>query len=248
MNIKEFLRKNSLTLTEFSTLINLSRPTLNNYINLFEEKKDLPNENYDKLFKILFKKEEYNKKELLTIIKQNLNLINSDEAPLYTEENKALMGKIIEKMQQDLKGENADNSLYKFINSSLSNYNKDNLLTCCIRYFLYLNGLKNLDEATTSEKIFFSHFFTLMTKMKSLESNNSLTFDSEGFDNFKKRIYEIKEKRDNIQKKFEYIFKTKLKIELENQLEHGTPIEEINVNDILKNLRNNTTIEDIIKK
>ncbi|MGL4977509.1 MAG: hypothetical protein ACRC5G_05785 [Cetobacterium sp.] len=50
MKIKEKLKKYEITLNEFSEVLDLSRPTLNTYINQFEARDQIGNKNYQNIF------------------------------------------------------------------------------------------------------------------------------------------------------------------------------------------------------
>lgn len=52
--IKEKLKKYNITLTQFSNILNVSRPTLDTYIRLYESGQDLPNDKYKFLFDSVF--------------------------------------------------------------------------------------------------------------------------------------------------------------------------------------------------
>lgn len=52
--IKRQLKENNKTLSEFCDDFNISRPTLNSYIKLYEDKEELPNEVFQRIFDYLF--------------------------------------------------------------------------------------------------------------------------------------------------------------------------------------------------
>ena len=54
MDIKNILQKNGLTLFGFAEMLNISRPTLNSYIRIFEAGSNIPNEKYQIIFEELF--------------------------------------------------------------------------------------------------------------------------------------------------------------------------------------------------
>ena len=62
MNIRKLLQKNGLTLFSFAELLNISRPTLNSYIKIFESGSSIPNEKFQIIFEELFNQDLSNDK------------------------------------------------------------------------------------------------------------------------------------------------------------------------------------------
>ena len=54
MKIKNILKENNIKLVELSNALNISRPTLNLYIDEFEREGKIPNKEYDSFFKKIF--------------------------------------------------------------------------------------------------------------------------------------------------------------------------------------------------
>ena len=230
MKIKEILKVHNIKLSEFADLLKISRPTLNNYIKEYEETNLVSNQIYSQMFDELFKKsnldsfkDTFNK--WTSILKGEENFDN-----YYSLENLELMKSIKTKMKLDLKGLNEVSSLYKFLNSTLYNYGSNLPLTTYINYNLYLNGLKSLEQIKGKEKKLISHLYPLMKKFT--ESN--LNYNEGGYNLFLERVKEIHEDRKN------YIDKEiikKLKKEIVKQIELGINPENVNIEEILKNLK-----------
>jgi hypothetical protein len=56
MKIKDILKENNVKLIELSSILNISRPTLNSYIDEFEKEGKISNKEYDSFFKKILKK------------------------------------------------------------------------------------------------------------------------------------------------------------------------------------------------
>ena len=128
MDIKDILKKNDIKLYEFSDLLEISRPTLNYYIYEFESGKEIPNKKINSIFNELFTKQ-LDKKQIWEKLEKLKSEYKGEEKLEYSKENKELMNSIIDKMREDLRWNDTNNALYKFINSALYMYGKNNALT-----------------------------------------------------------------------------------------------------------------------
>lgn len=232
MNIKKILKDMNIKLYEFSEKLNISRPTLNYYINEYETHYNISNEKINDLFTKLFSKK-LDKENFVEILNEFYLKNKGADGEDYSEENQSLIYSINEKMRKDLKGLNVNNALYKFINSALHMYEKDPGLTGYINYNLYLNGLKNLEKIKSKEKKLVSNLFPIMKKYV----NSSLEFSEEGYEDFIERIKEIEDKRTNKRKEIENKIKEQLSQEIMNEIKQGISIENISIEEILKRLK-----------
>lgn len=232
MKIKDFLKRYKLTLKELAELLELSRPTLNSYINQYENGEEITNPQYQQIFKEIFSRDWKEKIEIVEEIK----LLKKNEIKIedeYSLENLELINSIKEKMYSDMKGEKGVLPLYKFINSVLYNYNKDDGLTGYIDYNLFLNGLKDIGEISESEKTLVSNIFPIMRGH--VEKN--LSFNEEGYKLFIKRIEEIKKFREEESKRIEREFQERIKKELELKFNIGKVIDEDKISEILEKIK-----------
>lgn len=230
MKIKEILKANGIKLSEFSDLLNVSRPTLNTYIKEYEELKEVSVQIYNKMFNELFK--ENSPEEFKKILKKWESILNGKEdlEKIYSSENLELMESIIKKMKLDLKLNDETNILYKFINSALYNYNYNLPLTAYINYNLYLNGLKNLEKIKSKEKKLISYLYPLMKKF----TESELDFNEEGYIEFLNRVDEIKKER---KKYIDKEIMSKLKEEIIKKVELGMNPKDIDIEGLLRNIK-----------
>lgn len=236
MKIREFLKRYKLTLKELAEILELSRPTLNTYIEQFEKGEKVSNNLYQHIFTEIFLKEWKDRLEIIDRIKElktsfNIKDVNMDEE--YCSENLELIDSIKEKMYRDMKGAKEVLPLYKFINSVLYNYNGDTGLTGYIDYNLYLNSLKNIDEIEENEKILISNIYPIMSN----HVKNNLEFNKEGYSLFLKRVKEIQKFREEESLRIEEEFRKKIREELKLKLDLGKVIDDDKIDEILKKIK-----------
>ncbi|QYR55800.1 hypothetical protein [Fusobacterium hwasookii] len=210
MKIKNILKENNVKLIELSNILDISRPTLNSYIDEFEKEGKISNKEYDSFFKKISKKNYESKDELLGDINEFRELLVNKKFSDLLPENLRLLQNIYDKIYEDMKGKDKVVSIYKFIDSAINNYGEDKALSGYIDYTLYLNGLKEIKEITTDDKILVSNIFPIMKKYE----NSQLKMNDEGLKEFYNRVDEIKKIREERYQKFEKELKEKLMKEL----------------------------------
>ena len=210
MKIKNILKENNVKIIELSNILDISRPTLNSYIDEFEKEGKISNKEYDSFFKKISKKNYESKDELLGDINEFRELLVNKKFSDLLPENLRLLQNIYDKIYEDMKGKDKVVSIYKFIDSAINNYGEDKALSGYIDYTLYLNGLKEIKEITTDDKILVSNIFPIMKKYE----NSQLKMNDEGLKEFYNRVDEIKKIREERYQKFEKELKEKLMKEL----------------------------------
>ena len=206
MKIKDILKENSVKLIELSNILDISRPTLNSYIDEFERNGKISNKEYNSFFKKISEKSYKNREELLRDINElRETLVNKKFSDLLPE-NLILLQNIYDKIYEDMKGKDKVVPIYKFIDSAINNYGEDKALSGYINYTLYLNGLKEIKEITTDDKILVSNIFPIIKKYE----KSQLKMNDEGLREFYNRVNEIKKVREERYQKFEKALKEKL--------------------------------------
>ena len=233
MKIKDILKENNVKLIELSNILDISRPTLNSYIDEFEREGKISNKEYDSFFKKISKKNYKSKEELLGDINGFRELLVNKKFSDLLPENLRLLKNIYDKIYEDMKGKDKVVSIYKFIDSAINNYGEDKALSGYINYTLYLNGLKEIKEITTDDKILVSNIFPIMKKYE----RSQLKMNDEGLKEFYNRVDEIKKIREERYQKFEKALKEKLMKELSIK-------DELNKED-LKRILNNLDLKKI---
>ena len=206
MKIKDILKENSVKLIELSNILDISRPTLNSYIDEFERNGKISNKEYNSFFKKISEKSYKNREELLRDINElRETLVNKKFSDLLPE-NLILLQNIYDKIYEDMKGKDKVVPIYKFIDSAINNYGEDKALSGYINYTLYLNGLKEIKEITVDDKILVSNIFPILKKYE----KSQLKMNDEGLKEFYNRVDEIKKVREERYQKFEKALKEKL--------------------------------------
>ena len=206
MKIKDILKENNVKLIELSNILDISRPTLNSYIDEFEREGKISNKEYDSFFKKISKKNYESKEELLGDINEFRELLVNKKFSDLLPENLRLLKNIYDKIYEDMKGKDKVVPIYKFIDSAINNYGEDKALSGYINYTLYLNGLKEIKEITTDDKILVSNIFPIIKKYE----KSQLKMNDEGLREFYNRVDEIKKVREERYQKFEKALKEKL--------------------------------------
>ena len=233
MKIKNILKENNVKLIELSSILNISRPTLNSYIDEFEREGKISNKEYDSFFKKILKKTYTSREELFGDINEFKEFLIKKKYGDFLPENLNLLQSIHNKIYKDMKGKNEVVAIYKFIESAINNYGEDKVLSGYINYTLYLNGLKDIKEITADDKILVSNIFPIMKKYEKSE----LEINDEGLKDFYSRVDEIKKVRETRYQKFEKELKEKLMKELSLK-------DELNKED-LKRILNNLDLKKI---
>lgn len=240
MKIKVKLKELGIRVSEFAEQLAISRPTLDNYISLYEKGETIPSEKYQYIFNNLFGEEVETKEEFVSSLKSYHHLIERDIAlgtlDLDTEKTD-LMTSILEKMKEDLSQKDYDESIYIFINYLIRSYRKVSLFKEYANYVLYLNSIKNLEEIKPSEKIFISNMYKIM----SLAIDDKLQFDEDYYNKFLLRVNEIKEDNDKEEdllkeKLVKEILNKKLNSAIKEELKLGVSIEDIDINELVKKI------------
>lgn len=233
MKIKDILKENNVKLVELSNALNISRPTLNLYIDEFEREGKILNKEYDSFFKKILEKGYKSREELLEDINEFKKKLDNKKFNDFLPENLDILQSIYNKIYNDMKGKNKVIAIYKFMDSAINNYGEDKALSGYINYTLYLNGLKDIKEMKDYEKALVSKLFPIMKKYEEFD----LEVDSSGLKEFYIRVEEIKENREKRYQKFEKELKEKLMKELSLK-------DELNKED-LKRILNNLNLKKI---
>ena len=218
---------------ELSSILNISRPTLNSYIDEFEKEGKISNKEYDSFFKKILKKTYTCREELFGDINEFKEFLIKKKYRDFLPENLNLLQSIYNKIYKDMKGKNEVVAIYKFIESAINNYGEDKALSGYINYTLYLNGLKEIKEMTVEDEVLVSNIFPIMKKYE----KSQLEMNNEGLEVFYNRVEEIKKNREERYKKFEKILKEKVMKEFSTK-------EKLNKED-LKRILNNLDLKKI---
>lgn len=104
MKIKNILKENNVKLIELSSILNISRPTLNSYIDEFEREGKISNKEYDSFFKKILKKTYTCREELFVDINEFKEFLMKKKYGDFLPENLNLLQSIHNKIYKDMKG------------------------------------------------------------------------------------------------------------------------------------------------
>ena len=197
MNVRKILQKNGLTLFSFAELLNISRPTLNSYIRVFESGSCIPNEKYQIIFEELFN---YNlsEDEFYKRLNKYRNLVRRDKAMGVLEleaDATDLFASVMNNIKKDFYSDNYDENIYIFINMLISSYKNEEIFLHLAKYFLVINDVITYKKIDLNKESYLLHYFTMFENDK----KNNLKYDISLENKFVKRIEEIK----NIKRKSE---------------------------------------------
>ena len=235
--IKETLKKYGITLTQFANTLNISRPTLDTYIRLYESGQALPNDKYKFLFDSVFNDEIENEIDFQEQLDRAHYLLQRDDMLGTMDldaEKTDYISTVIDLMKKDMFKENTDLNLYRFIVLYISSYYENSVMSSLCKYFLVLNGKIPVEQMTDDDKTYFPYYMKLFKSQLS----GKLDCDELLLNEFYNRVDEISqiEKRQKETLKNSIMIQVNTKInELLNQ---GLKAESINVEQLVNSIKN----------
>lgn len=212
-SIKKHLKSLGITQMFLAEALNISRPTLDLYIDLYEKQKSIPRERYDIIFKRLFDEKIDDKDEFLKQLDICSTLLDRDERLSTSGLNTCAADYIsdIHEMLIDVAKKDSDEQIYKFILLLLGSYKKNMILYYIMTYFVDLNLDTDPDGYDDNKKLYYSNLFDLFTEMV----NNRIEFKEEKYAEFLRRKAEISKQKkirnDETLSKLKDILELKLK-------------------------------------
>jgi len=190
MDVRKTLQKNGLTLFSFAEILNISRPTLNSYIRIFESGSDIPNEKYQIIFEELFNNN-LSEKEFKKRLTKYRNLVQRDKFMGILEleaDATDLFTSVMRNIKKDFSSGNYDENIYIFINMLISSYKSEERFSHLAKYFLILNDIIPYQKIDFQNESYLLHYFAMFENDK----KNNLQYDIRLENKFVKRIKEIK--------------------------------------------------------
>ncbi|MFI3252645.1 MAG: hypothetical protein R3Y60_05865 [bacterium] len=194
VNIKEILKKNSITTNDFANDFQLSRNTMNTYIDIFENEKKLPKDKYNLIFKKLFlvQLDEFEFKSIYMILKRTVNRDKVNGTfELSIEKTEKIFSLINLLVENEF---DIDEYSEYFIKMLITNKRKEPIFYNVAKYFYCINNpiVYDYDDLIDSEKKSFTNYF----KVFSLEKLGLLTLNDVNEEMFKTRLHEIKKLKE----------------------------------------------------
>lgn len=159
--IKAFIKDKNETVSSVANKLQLSRPTFDTYIMIYEEGLPLPKAKYQRIFDSLFSDYYISSnafKERLDMCETILTSGMQYDSIEFLSRRADRASTLIERIRQNINYENLDEDLYEFINLLITNYS-DAVFYNLVQYFLMLYGKKDMDQVTELQMAYFAEFF-----------------------------------------------------------------------------------------
>lgn len=231
--IKEKLKKYNITLTQFSNILNISRPTLDTYIRLYESGQDLPNDKYKFLFDSVFSEDvenEFNFQEQLDrahYLLQRDDMLGTMDLDA---EKTDYISTVIDLMKKDLFRKESDINLYRFIVLYINSYYENQVMSSLCKYFLVLNGKLPINQMTEQDKIYFPYYM----KLFKLQLSEGLTCDENLLKEFNERVDEIKHEENKRKESLKRSIMTQVNEKFNELMNQGWKAENINIEQLIE--------------
>lgn len=230
-SIKVKIKGYGITLAELAQKLEISRPTLDSYINTYEKGEKIAKDKYQTIFNSLFSEDISCKEDFTRVLNYSEELIEKDRV-LGIEEldiNKTdILDSVISEMKSDMLSHDYDEDIYIFINMIIRSYKKEEIFKKLARYFLILNGKKALDNIKGNE-IYLSNYYKLFYEDKT----GKLKRENKYLEKLYDRSKEIREKQKEYQKKMEKKIIEELEVKFQEKINLGIDAQDINIYDLL---------------
>lgn len=235
-NVKPKLKSLGITLSECAKKLMISRPTLDSYIDLYENQQPIPQEKYQLIFDRLFSDEINDKETFLSEVDSVHFLIERDKmlGTLELDPQKTdIITSVIAEMKEDMYASDCNTDIYIFINMLIRSYRKNNMFQYLANYFLVLNGQIDINGINDEEKRFFSNCYKLFyDELNSLAGTNN-----DYLDKFYERVESL-----NIEKQQQLItlkndLNDKIAKKISKLMKIGIDIEDIGINELIENIK-----------
>lgn len=206
MEIKKNLKSLDIKISKLATELGVSRPTLDAYIEYYENGQQIPNEGYQKIFEYLFSGEEINSVEFAQRYDYVKRVMLADartgaELSLRAKRENAVVKNIVDILDSGT----LEEPLVEFINLFINNKDKD-LVKAIYYYFNFTNGFIDLSNVDVEEKN--KALFSQLSKLFNDYQNDSIELLPDYYEQIvdkNKRIFDKKKIKVNDSDIIEYI-------------------------------------------
>ncbi len=238
-NIKKRLKEYGITLTIFAQKLNISRPTLDMYIETYESGFKIKQKKYQTIFNTLFDND-ITSSDFHRQLEQFSRMINREKLlgmiELEPEDSDTLM-RLFFKMIGDFKTTSCNKDIYAMIGLIIDNYRNSNEIKDVTNYFLTINLLNDYNKLSSQNQYIIASYHKMF---KEFEKNRTKLFlPRQEIDEFKKYLSELKKDKEEKEK---YIKKEIEKIVLEKLQtlkKSGKNIDNLSANEILEIIKEN---------
>lgn len=193
--IKQYLKEVGLTQKEFAERIGLSRPTLDTYIEMYEQGKTIPKERYNIIFKRLFDDEQLSANDFYDALQNAERLLKRDQQYGTSDlDPKAAdyVSLIVRNMNHDFSEGGWNKYVYTFINILITNYRHNDVFQRLVEYFIFLNGIEPVESIKKEQIPYFANLFKVFHCL----CENPDVYEECDYQAFLSRCLEIKQDKE----------------------------------------------------
>lgn len=190
MNISNYLKNIEKTKVELAKELYISRPTLNQYIDLFESGCKIENERYELIFHRLFSDENLSREEFdkrMDSIKYLLERDRKYDIDKLKPESADIVARIHYALVRDMNEGNGNNKVYETILLLLNSYHTESFMRELAGYLYDLNSDTDLLDLSDESKAYYAFFYKCFSKIKDAAPK----YDEVEFASFLRRKEEI---------------------------------------------------------
>lgn len=240
MDIKMKLKEMGIKLFQFAKELDISRPTLDNYIALYEKGEPISTEKYQIIFDNLFDGSITTKDEFIDVLHSFSDMLERDKflgVKDLSIEQTDLLNKLIELMKDDIEKDDYCKDIYAFVNMLIRSYRDVPTYKRFSNYFLYLNGKKDLSNILDEDKAFYGYCYDLMKK----DAENKLGNNSDLYEQFEVRVSEIlnkqkKQEEDLTKKVVKEVFDELVRKAIQEKIRQGFDVEDIDIDTLMQSI------------
>ena len=199
MSINQYLKILGKTKSELAEELGISRPTLNQYIELYETGQKIENERYDIIFKRLFSDKQANRdlfeKKLISI----KNLMERDkkyDIGCLEPEAADLVARIHNNMVHDMSKGEWSKKVYDAVLILLARYNDYPIMRELAGYFSDLNSDSDLSGLSEESKAYYAYYYKCFREIR----DNPPKYDPNIYNEFLTRKEELAREREERKK------------------------------------------------
>ena len=190
MEIKRQLKNLDVKISRLAQELRISRPTLDTYIEYYENGQQIPNERYREIFDYLFAAETESTIEFakrFDYVKRTF--LQSDRLDMQQSKEQAIRNNL-SNFAYDT---DSQKELLEFINLLINN-SKVDLVQAISEYFNYVNGIKRYESVSVEDKnkALFSQLYKIFTDYKA----DNIQLNEEFYSGFIEKSNRIFQKRD----------------------------------------------------
>ena len=242
--IKLILKQNDVTLTEFANVLNISRPTLDSYIDLYDDGQTLKNQTYQKAFDFLFDNPMISENQFCKRYNYVKDFFGSKQESFgFEEKNESLshnknderLNLIFSKLKENIRS-NPENqkrkiNMLKKINILL--LNDLDYLESFLTYYLHVYGYRDITELDEQEQKQLANTYYF----EQSHQNKNISIDDDKFKKFIDFCKKNFNSKNKIIKKIKGTLDEKITKLINEELDNYTSFDQIDYESFIKKIK-----------